>query len=225
MKKTPMVEAFGYIRVSGRGQLDGDGFPRQREAIKKHADTNRLKIVGWFEERAVCGATEWENRPAWSEMIQKLNGVRTIVIERLDRLARELFIQEYILRDLKQRGVTLISAAEPDLDSDPGRVLFRQMMGAIAQYDRTMVVLKLRAARKRMRASQGRCEGRKPYGSRQGESATLARIQVMRQAGSTFDAIAAALNADAVPTRTAGRRWFGSTVAKIIRRGAKPPDN
>jgi DNA invertase Pin-like site-specific DNA recombinase len=217
-KAAPIVEAFGYIRVSGRGQLDGDGFPRQRAAIQRYADANGITIVRWFEERAVCGATEWENRPAWSEMVQRLNGVRTIVIERLDRLARELFIQEYILRDLKKRGVTLISAAEPDLDSDPGRVLFRQMMGAIAQYDRTMVVLKLRAARRRMKATGVRCEGRKAYGARPGEQAIIDRITEQRAAWWTFDAIAAALNAEGVPTRTAGRRWFGSTVSKIAHR-------
>jgi DNA invertase Pin-like site-specific DNA recombinase len=219
MKKAPLIEAFGYIRVSGRGQLDGDGFPRQREAIQRHAEANGIRIVKWFEERGVCGATEWEHRPAWSEMVQTLNGVRTIVIERLDRLARELFIQEYILRDLKQRGVTLLSATEQDLDSDPSRVLFRQIMGAIAEYDKAMVVTKLRAARKRMRASQGRCEGRKPYGSRPGESATLERIQALRLAGSSYDAIAETLTAEGVPTRTTGRRWFGSTLAKIMRRG------
>jgi len=218
MKKAPIVEAFGYIRVSGRGQLDGDGFPRQRASIQRYADANGVKIVRWFEERAVCGTTEWENRPAWSEMVQHLNGVRTIVIERLDRLARELFIQEYILRDLKQRGVTLVSVGEQDLDSDPARVLFRQIMGAIAQYDRTMVVLKLRAARRRMKAAAGRCEGRKPYGNRPGEQAIMDRIRAQREAGQTFDAIAAALNSDGVPTRTTGRRWFGSTVAKIMRR-------
>lgn len=217
-KSAPPVQAFAYIRVSGRGQLGGDGFPRQREAIECHAKANGVQIARWFEERAVCGATEWENRPAWSEMVANLNGVRTIIIERLDRLARELFIQEYILRDLKQRGVTLISALEPDLDSDPGRVLFRQMMGAIAQYDRTMVVLKLRAARKRIKATKGRCEGRKPYGSRPGEKATIDRIRVLRASGQPYDAIAATLNTDAVPTRVTGRRWFGSTVARILRR-------
>ncbi|MGD0669931.1 MAG: recombinase family protein [Bryobacteraceae bacterium] len=217
-KKAPIVEAFGYIRVSGRGQLDGDGFPRQREAIQRYADANGFRIVRWFEERAVCGATEWENRPAWSEMAQHLNGVRTIIVERLDRLARELFIQEYILRDLKQRGVTLVSVGEQDLDSDPARVLFRQIMGAIGQYDRTMVVLKLRAARRRMKTSTGHCEGRKPYGARPGEHAVMERIRAERAAGRPFDAIAAALNTEGVPTRTAGRRWFGSTVAKIMRR-------
>ena len=89
----------------------------------------------------------------------KVNGVLSIIIERLDCLARELFIQEHILRDLKQRGAALVSVTEQYLDSDPTRVLFRQIMGAIAQYDRTMTVLKLRAARRRMKATSGRCEG------------------------------------------------------------------
>jgi len=218
MKKAPIIEAFGYIRVSGRGQLDGDGFPRQREAIQRYAAANGVRIVRWFEEKAVGGKTEWENRPAWSDMVQNLNGVRTIVIERLDRLARELFIQEYILRDLKQRSVMLVSATEQDLDSDPSRVLFRQIMGAIAQYDRTMIVMKLRLARKRRKAATGRCEGRKPFGSRSGESALLDRMRGLREQGQTFDRIAEILNSESVPTRVAGKSWFGSTVARILRR-------
>src|ERR1019366_4715681 len=145
-------------------------------------------------------------------------GRRPIIVESLNRLARELFIQEYILRDLKQRGVTLLSATEPDLDSDPTRVMFRQIMGAIAEYDRKMIVLKLKDARKRMKAATGRCEGRKPFGERPGEAELLGRMRDLRAQGRTFDAIAAALNGEGVPTRTAGRRWFGSTVAKIMRR-------
>jgi DNA invertase Pin-like site-specific DNA recombinase len=98
-KPTPLVEAFGYLRVSGRGQLAGDGFPRQKEAIQRYADAHGVLIVKWFEERAVCGATEWENRAAWSDMVQKLSGVRTIVVEKVERLARDLGVQEWILRD------------------------------------------------------------------------------------------------------------------------------
>jgi DNA invertase Pin-like site-specific DNA recombinase len=217
-KTTPLVEAFGYLRVSGRGQLAGDGFPRQREAIQRYADAHSIKIVRWFQERAVCGATEWENRPAWSEMVQNLNGVRTIIVERAERLARDLGVQEWILRDLKQRAVTLVSATEENLDADPTRVLFRQMLGAIAQYDRAMTVLKLRAARKRIKAATGRCEGRKPWGTLPGEPELLARMKDLRAQGWTFDRMAATFNAEAISTRIAGGRWFGSTVAKILRR-------
>jgi DNA invertase Pin-like site-specific DNA recombinase len=222
MKKTmPLVEAFGYLRVSGRGQLDGDGFPRQKDAIQRYADAHGMTIVRWFQERAVCGATEWENRPAWSDMVQKLNGVRTVLVEKVERLARDLGVQEWILRDLKARGVVLVSATEENLDADPTRVLFRQMLGAIAQYDRAMTVLKLRAARRRIRAATGRCEGRKPYGELPGEGEVLARMTELRSQERTFDHIAALLNAEGVQTRIAGGHWYGSTVAKILRRAGK----
>jgi DNA invertase Pin-like site-specific DNA recombinase len=211
-----MTKAFAYLRVSGRGQIDGDGFPRQREAIKRYANAHGIRIVTWFEERGQTGKSEWEARPAWTEMVQSLNGVETIIVERLDRLARELGVQEYIIRDLTKRHVTLISAAEESIDADPTRVLFRQIMGAIAQYDRTMIEAKLKAARVRQRASTGRCEGRKPYGSRPGEQEILDRMRSMRNSGSPYDAIATEFNAGGVPTRM-GRGWFGSTVAKILR--------
>jgi DNA invertase Pin-like site-specific DNA recombinase len=133
-------------------------------------------------------------------------------------LARDLGVQEWILRDLKQRAVTLVSATEENLDADPTRVLFRQMLGAIAQYDRAMTVLKLRAARKRIKAATGRCEGRKPWGTLPGEPELLARMKDLRAQGWTFDRMAATFNAEAISTRIAGGRWFGSTVAKILRR-------
>jgi DNA invertase Pin-like site-specific DNA recombinase len=142
-------------------QLDGDGFPRQRETIRKYTAEHGMRIVQFFEEKAVPGKTEWEQRPAWLAMLQKItdNGVRIILIEKLDRLARDLMVQEHIIADLRRRGITLISALEPDLCvDDPTRKLLRQIMGAIAEYDRAMIVLKMRAARDRKRAATGRCE-------------------------------------------------------------------
>ena len=146
-----MIKAFGYLRVSGKAQVDGDGFPRQREAIASFALAAGIEIVREFQENAVTGKTEWDDRPAWMEMMLSLNGVTTIIIERLDRLARDLMVQEHIIADLKQRKITLISTAEPDLcTDDPSRKLPRQIMGTIAEYDRAMIVLKLRGARKRV---------------------------------------------------------------------------
>ena len=40
--------------------------------------------------------------------------------------------------------------------------MMRQIMGAVSEYDKGMVVLKLAGARMRKRAQTGRCEGRKP---------------------------------------------------------------
>jgi DNA invertase Pin-like site-specific DNA recombinase len=151
-------KAFGYLRVSGRAQQDGDGYPRQRAAIEAYAAANGLKIVRWFEER-MTGTADGAARPRWVEMLAAIlaDGVKTIVIERLDRLARDIMVQEHIVQDVQRLCVDLASTCEPDLCSnDPTRKLMRQIMGAIAEYDRCMIVLKLRSARAHRRDTKRR---------------------------------------------------------------------
>ena len=214
-----MKEAFGYIRVSGMGQVDKDGPIRQRIAIEDYARKNDLIITRWFEEKGVCGATEWEERPAWSEMVENLNGIRTIVVERLDRLARELFIQEYILRDLKKRNVSLLTTAHEDTsEADPTRVLFRQILGAIAQYDRVMTVRKLKAARDRKRKKEGRCEGVLPFGRTVEERMTLENMKRWREAGFNIQTITNKLNELGIPSPSGKPHWCVSTVHSILTR-------
>jgi len=179
-----MTTAFGYLRVSGRGQLEGDGFPRQLEAIQQYAAANGIELVKVFREEGVSGTKDLENRPALRDlMIALTDGDTTLVlVEKLDRLARDLMVQETILGDLRKRGLELVSVAEPDLCSDdPSRKLVRQMFGAIAEYERAMIVLKLRGARQRIKARAGRCEGMKPFGSQSDtERHTVARILELR---------------------------------------------
>jgi DNA invertase Pin-like site-specific DNA recombinase len=214
-----MVKAFSYLRVSGKGQLQGDGFTRQRAAIKAYAAAHDIKIAREFREEGVSGTIETMDRAAWAEMLAVLhsNGVRTIIVEKLDRLARDLMVQEAAIADLHKHGFTLISVAEPDLmATDPTRVLMRQLMGAVAQYDKSQIVAKLRGARMRMRAKEGRCEGRKPYGFYDGEAAVIERMKALRDTGMGFDRLAAQLNAEGIGTRTRGR-WHGVMVNRILR--------
>jgi DNA invertase Pin-like site-specific DNA recombinase len=213
-----MTKAHAYLRVSGKGQVDGDGFTRQLKAIKEYAAAHDLKIVNTYREEGVTGTKESMDRPAFADMMTALhsNGVRTIIIEKLDRLARDLMVQEATVADLQKHGFTLVSVAEPDLmATDPTRILMRQLMGAVAQYDKSQIVLKLRGARLRKRAKEGRCEGRKPFGYFEGEAAALDRIKALRAEGLGFDRIAVRLNAEQVPTRT-GRPWHGVVINRIL---------
>lgn len=215
-----MKTAFAYLRVSGKGQVDGDGFPRQREAIRQYAAAHGIKIVQEFQEQGVSGSKGIEERPAFVELTKALlaNGTRMVIVENLSRLARDLMVQESIIGILRKGGFELVSVAEPDLCSDdPSRVMVRQLFGSIAQYEKSNLVLKLRGARSRARAKDGRCEGRKPYGERQGEANIIARATAMRKAGMTWDMIAQQLDADGLKTRYGGK-WIGATISKIVRR-------
>jgi DNA invertase Pin-like site-specific DNA recombinase len=212
-----MTKAHAYLRVSGKGQIEGDGFPRQLKAIREYAAAHDVKIVNVYREAGVSGTKESADRPAWSELMTALhsNGVKVVIVERLDRLARDLMVQETVVADLRKHGFELVSVAEPDLmATDPTRILVRQMMGAVAQYEKSQIVLKLRGARIRKKAKTGRCEGRKPYGFYDGEAAALDRVKALRAEGLGFDRIAARLNEENVPTRT-GRPWHGVVVNRI----------
>ena len=90
-------------------------------------------------------------------------------------------------------------------------------MGALAQYDKDQIVIRLRGARLRKKAQTGRCEGRKPYGFYEGESVVIERMQQLRSQGLSYDSIAAQLNTDNVSPRK-GPRWSGWTVNQILSR-------
>ena len=214
-----MVKAFSYLRVSGKGQVSDDGFPRQRTAIKAYAKTNGFAMVREFADEGVSGAIETTNRPAFAEMVATLhsNGVRTVIIEKLECLARDLMVQEAALSYFKLHEFSIVSVAEPDLmANDPSRTAFRQMMGVFAQYDKIMIVMKLKGLRMRKKAQTGRCEGRKPYGFYAGEEGVLTRMKALRAEGLGFDRIAATLNADGVATRTTGKAWHGVVINRIL---------
>ncbi|HEX4320712.1 MAG TPA: recombinase family protein [Acidobacteriaceae bacterium] len=218
-----MTKAFAYLRVSGKGQVEGDGFDRQAEAIRKFATASNIKIVKTYREEGVSGTTDWGNRPAFSEMMAALlsNGVTTVLVERMDRCARDLMVQESIVADFKRKGLEFISVSEPDLCSDdPSRILMRQMLGAFFQYEKTLLVAKLKGARVRVRAATGSCEGRKPYGDRPGETKVIDRIVTLRQAGAAIDTIAETLNAEGVSSRSGGS-WYGSAVRNVLLRASK----
>jgi site-specific DNA recombinase len=89
------------------------------------------------------------------------------------------------------------------------------LFGAIAQYDKAMLVAKLRGARQRMKARTGRCEGRKAYGHTEQEQAVIARMRQMRESGMSYRAIADALNSQGVPARKAAK-WHTTQVQRIL---------
>jgi len=119
------VRAIGYVRVSGQDQAEnGAGIPIQQKAIQGFCRREKIELVGIAEDAAVSGAIE--DRPGLVEVEQAIAGgdVEAVVVHRLDRLARDLLLQERLLAEWTARGIKLLSVLEPDLDEDsPDRSL------------------------------------------------------------------------------------------------------
>lgn len=217
------VEAYGYVRVSGLGQMDNDGPVRQREAIERLCRDRSLILVNVFEESHT--GSDLEGREEFHKMREAMlaNGVKTVVCEKIDRMARDIMIQEGMICDFRKHSITLFSATpgEEDLCSnDPTRVLIRQILGSFFEYERKMIELKTRAARERLRARNGKCEGVKEYGFFPAEQAVLERILELRKRGANGRIIALRLNAENIRARS-GKPWNPSTVRKILARQEK----
>jgi DNA invertase Pin-like site-specific DNA recombinase len=105
------------------------------------------------------------------------NGVRTIIVETANRFARDLIVQETGHRKLRELGIELIAADSPDsfVDEPPTAVMVRQILGAVAQFEKAALVVKLKAARARAKKARGKCEGRKSLEELHPEAVTLAK--------------------------------------------------
>src|SRR5205823_7582346 len=84
--------------------------------------------------------------------------------------ARDLILQETLLAEVKRMGKMIFSTAggedafladDPD---DPSRKLIRQVLGAVAEYERSMIRLRMRAGRRRKAEKGGYAYGSPPYG-------------------------------------------------------------
>ncbi len=219
-----MTQAVIYLRVSGDSQISGDGFPRQRELCHKYASQNGILIAQEFRDEGVSGKMELEGRSGLSGCLQYVreHGIGLVLCESSDRLARDMIVAEVIIREFQKIGVKVISASGcVDLtegnEANPTAKLIRQILAAIAEFDRCVIVLKLRGARQRIREHNGKCEGRMAFGQKDGEKPTLDRLIQLRSEGKNPEQIAQILNLDSVPTRY-GKQWKAPTIAKILNR-------
>ena len=222
------LKAVRYLRVSDESQISGDGFPRQREKINSYADHNDIVIVSEFLDEGVTGKMELESRAGLSACLQYVRemGIKIVLCESSDRLARDMIVAEVIVREFQKIGVKVISASgginltDGD-DSNPTAKLIRQILAAVAEFDRCVIVLKLKGARDRIRAVKGKCDGRRAYGENQNEVPVLDRMRQMRDVENMrYEDIASILNSEGVPCRMAhkGKVWKAKTIQTILTR-------
>lgn len=221
------IKAYGYVRVSGKAQIDGYGFDRQEETISSYAEKAGYEIVQFFREEAVSGTAGEADRPAFQDMMAEIlrNGVRTVIIEGLDRLAREYRIQETLLIYLASKNVDLISARTEEnvteaVQTDPMRKALVQIQGIFAELEKSLLVKKLRNAREKAKAERGKCEGRKGYDEAMPE--VIDEIKHLRRKRKgvkqmTYIEVAEALNSKGYKTMT-GKPFTGQAVQNILRK-------
>jgi len=227
-----VVKLVAYLRVSTDVQAEGLGLDGQRAAITEWAGTQAHEIAAEFTDAGVSGSNGLVTRTGLADAFTVLrNGDASgIVVYRLDRLARDLIIQEQLLAEARQHGWSVFSTSAGEaayLEDDPGdpsRKMIRQVLGAVAEYERSMIALRLRSGRARKAQAGGFAYGAPPYGYAAvdgglvevaEEQATLSRIRRDHHDGKSLRAIAETLNAEGVKPRR-GQAWHPGVIVRLV---------
>lgn len=224
-----MTTAVGYIRVSTAEQVGGFGLDAQEAAIRAYCQANGLRLVAVYRDEGISGSNGLEGRVGLAEAFAGLAAGRAscLVVYRLDRLARDLVLAETLVQRLRDQGTPVRSASEPDLDTDtddPTKVLVRQVLGAISQYERQVIRGRMLAGKAAKAARGGYVGGRPRFGWRaeggqlvadEAEQAVVRRARELRGRGLSLRAIGAQLGASGVSPRGGGR-WGPTQVSRIL---------
>lgn len=224
------MKVFAYLRVSTKEQTEAGGYERQLTTVEKFCDDNKHRIARVFRDQQ-SGGDEFADRSSLHELLSlagpdSATGVTAIVVERADRIARDLMVQEIFLRECRNKHIEVYAADSGEelvlAGADPTRVLIRQILGALAQWEKSQIIAKLQAGRrKKARETGAPCGGPKPYGQTESERVMIHEIYTLRRRGQTFLSIANSLTERGIPTPDGtGHYWLSSTAYRIYAREA-----
>ena len=144
---------YGYARVSTYGQAkDGNSLKDQINILKSY---NCHEII----EESFTGKTM--DRPAFNELLKKLESGDTLIVTKLDRFARTLIEGEKIVSELIEKSVkVIIDNMGMILDNTSSSKLMRQIFFAFAEYERNMIVERTQSGKAIARQREDFREGR-----------------------------------------------------------------
>jgi DNA invertase Pin-like site-specific DNA recombinase len=222
---------IGYLRVSTEEQRHGAGLEVQEQAIRAYCRENQLRLVDVLADEGVSGSNGLDSRLGLAEVLARMERgeASAVIVYRLDRLARDLLLQETTVARLRQQGLSVLSVTEADIDSDdPTRVLVRQVLGAISQYERALIRGRMAAGKAAKKAKGGYAGGAPRYGTRAAggelvedpeERQVVEMVERLRSGPepASYRAICAALTEAGMKTKKGGP-WQPAVVRRIAER-------
>ena len=223
-----MTTAVGYVRVSTEGQaVEGVSLEAQEDKIRGYCELNDLDLCCIYADRGLSGKRA-DNRPELQNALRAIEGgdADSLVVYKLDRLARCTIDALEIAQSLDKRGAALHSLTEKlDTSSAMGRFFFT-LVASLAEMERGIIAERTQAAHAHKRTKHEAC-GHAPFGfqvaddgttlvKHSEEQKTLALIDELQLAGASQRAIVEELNHRGRPTKLGGV-WQRSNLRSVLK--------
>ena len=154
-----MSKIIGYVRVSTKGQLDGNSIEEQSRSILDRY--NNAEII----EESYSGA---KDRVIFNKILNDLEKGDTLVITKLDRFCRTAKEGLQYIDDLMDRGIKIHILNMGLIEDTPmGRLIVTNLL-AFAEFERAMIIERTQGGKAIAKQKEGFKEGRpKKYTEKQ----------------------------------------------------------
>lgn len=134
----PETRVFAYVRVSTDQQMDNSSLEVQKERIAAYCVSQNWQLIYVFEDGGLSGCNT--QRPAYQQMLSRLDECDLILTFKLDRISRNLKDILILIEDhLAPSNVGLKSISEFFDSSTPEGKLMLQMLGGFAEFERKRI--------------------------------------------------------------------------------------
>ena len=153
---------YGYARVSTRGQVKGNSLAEQRQQL---IESGCEEVI---EEQYTGTTTE---RPQLDNLLTRLNAGDTLMVTKLDRLARSAMEGDNLIKVLTNRNIRVNILNMGAVDERPQGRLMLHILLAFAEFERDMIIERTQAGKAIARTKFGFREGRPPIDKARKEAA------------------------------------------------------
>jgi len=211
---------FIYLRVSTSKQTTGDklGLSAQKRICLSWADSKGYsrEQIHIFQDEGISGAAPVHKRPGLSALLEELRAGDVLLVQKLDRLSRDLMTNLLLEELLKKSRAGLVSVSgEGTTGTDPTSLLFRRILQSFSEFERGVCSARTSAAMQTL-IKKNKTTGKVPYGFRADKNGnllknpeeilTLFQIQDWRKYGLSYRAVCDKLNEQKTLNRQ-GRPW------------------
>jgi site-specific DNA recombinase len=222
-----------YARVSGEEQKQGHNIDSQIAELQEHASRNEWPVIDIYKDEAWSGAAL--ARPALDRLRDDAGKklFDGVLINDVDRLARDVTHLGVIKRDLERSGVRVIFRKIPS-ENSPMHNLLVNILGSFAEFEREMIMDRTRRGRRHKVETRQQFIGCiPPYGYAYSPSekpqtdgslaVNPAEAAVVREMfnwvdrlGLSAKGVALRLDREGIPPRKSGSSWQTSTILRIL---------
>lgn len=208
------------------------------ETAQKNSIATQIKLVEdkvgkcdlYFTDIAKSGALGIDKRDGLAEALEALGRGSQLIVAKLDRLARDTYLNAYITLQVEKKGAKIVSATEEALNGDDEMAAFmKTIISAFATFERAQIRSRTKQTLRMKKEAGFRVSRWAPVGydftddgkrvvENKDEQKVLQLVKTLKDEGMGITAVKRELEGRGIKTKRGNNTWHYQTMRNLYHR-------